>query len=172
MFTLLKAGSRLKESSTGLRPATAHLKPTKQGRSNSYVLRMLSAAGEDNQERNPSASCVKSLQDLVRDYIRDHLKEIHPETNLYYTVPQLGLPHLLQSYLLFYTLLKNDNVLQEDEKKFLFKTSEGDIESVLNLLEGGVDVNVQDENGMTGLMIASEAGQAEMVEKLINVGAR
>ena len=157
VFTLLKAGASLKETTTGLSSVTVHLKPAKLAGPNSYVLRMLSAAGMDNEEKNMSISYIKCLQDVVRDSMRDHLKEIHPETNLYYTVPQLGLPHLLQSYLLFYTLLKNDNILQEDEKEFLVKASDGDIKSVLNLLEAGVDVNIQDENGMTALMKASEA---------------
>ena len=51
------------------------------------------------------------------------------------------------------------------------KIKEGDIENVQHLINAGVDINVQDENDMTPLMIASVAGHKELVEQLIKSGA-
>ena len=166
--TLLKAGTHLNDTSTGLNPVTVHLMPREIGTPNSYILKMLSAAGAEDEEI--FTSYVKCLQELVRDSIRKYLKQIHPETNLYYTTPQLGLPHLLQSYLLFYTLLKNNSNLQENKKRFMSKILEGDDDSILRLIQAGVDVNIQNENGATALMTASEAGHVELIKELIIAG--
>ena len=75
---------------------------------------------------------------------------------------------IIQSYLLFNTLLQE---LSNDEKEFLLKVSENDIKNAKHRLKEGVDVNVQKENGMTGLMIASEAGYVELVEDILNARA-
>ena len=175
VFTLLKAGAHMNESSTGLSPVTAHLQPRKLAIPNSYILKMLSAASADDKETKTFTSYVKSLQDLVRDTIRKHLNEIHPETNLYYTVLQLGLPHLLQSYLLYYTLLKNNNILKGDEKNFmtaLMKTSEaGHVELVDKLIKTGPDKSIQDLLGDTALTLAVRTGQRECMEKLLKLRA-
>ena len=56
-------------------------------------------------------------------------------------------------------------------KKLLLKTTERDIESVQHLIATDVDLNIQDENGMTALMIASQNGDLELVEQFIKGGA-
>ena len=172
VYTLLKAGAHLNATSTGLSPVTAHLNPTKLARPNSYILKILSVAGAEIIETKTLISYyVDCLQNLARDKIRKHVKQIHPETNLYFTISKLYLPYLLQSFLLFYTLAQHNYILQEDEKEFLSNTAKGNVDSVSSLIEAGVDVNVQDENGITALMKASEGGHTELVEELIKAEA-
>ena len=45
------------------------------------------------------------LMSLCRSTIREHLLNIDPHTNLFISVPRLGLPSVLTNYLLFYTFL-------------------------------------------------------------------
>ena len=111
------------------------------------------------------------MKGLTRACIRRHLKQTHPESNLYHIVSQLGLPLIIQSSLLFDTIPKYYPDLNNDEREFLLKVSEGDIEKATELVKRGVDVNVQNDNGMTALMIASEAGHVEIIEELLEVGA-
>ena len=51
------------------------------------------------------------------------------------------------------------------------KIREGDTENFQHLINSGVDVNIQDENDKTPLMMASQAGHTELVEELIKSGA-
>ena len=74
----------------------------------------------------------------------------------------------MTSYLLLNCLQRDDELLNNSEQEILQKTSQGDVDSVLNLIESGVDVNVQDENGMTALMIASDAGYLTLIKELIS----
>ena len=135
-----------------------------------HILKMLGAAGMEFKEPKLFIS-EESLQDLARKSIRKHLKRIHQDENLYCTVPQLGLPPRLQSYLLFYTLQKTQTNRESKEKDLLLRAAKNDAEGVLSLLETGVDVNVQDENGMTALMLVSQNGQPNLVEKIATSGA-
>ena len=160
VYALLQAGAN---------PCMAHLSPKQFSKPNAHILKMMSAASADNEEREIIYD--GSLQELVRGCIRKHLTKIHPEQNLYFTVQQLGLPPMLQSYLLFYTLQIAHTNLRTDEKELLLKTSAGDIESVRNLIQAGVDLNVQNNKGMTALIIACEAGCVELTEELIKAGA-
>ena len=59
-----------------------------------------------------------SLKDLARKGIRKHLKQCHPEMNLYTTIPQLGLPQQLEAYLLFYTQQKVEIKMTKRRKRF------------------------------------------------------
>ena len=43
--TLLQVGAHLNDTSSGLNPASAHLKPTQLEKPNVHILQMLSAAG-------------------------------------------------------------------------------------------------------------------------------
>ena len=165
MFLLLQAGAQIKETSLDLNPCTVHLQPSYSDNPNYHILNMLSVAGANIGDAK-SFSLKHSLKSLTRNSIREHLKQIHPESNLYFAVPKLDLPSLLHSYLLFDTLSK-DHSLNNDEKEFLLKTSEGDGENVRNLIQTGVDVNTQDENGMTALMMTCTNGCLPLVEELI-----
>ena len=42
-----------------------------------------------------------TLQNLARKFIRNYLKVRYPNVNLFRVVPNVGLPKLLQGYLLF-----------------------------------------------------------------------
>ena len=97
--------------------------------------------------------------------------QTHPEKNLYFTVPQLGLPQLLQSSLLFYAVQNYHLVPSNEEQKFLQEIKEGNTENAQHFIQLGVDIHVQDENDMTPLMIASQSGQTKLVEQLIRAGA-
>ena len=46
---------------------------------------------------------------MCREAIRKHLIDVRPHINLFERVPWLGLPQLLQSYLLYDLELKEDN---------------------------------------------------------------
>ena len=54
---------------------------------------------------------------------------------------------------------------------FIRASRNRDLKTVTNLLERGVDINVQDDFGLTGLMWACHHGDINMVEFLIQQGA-
>ena len=168
-FMLLKAGAHLKNTRSGLNPSRAHLNLTNLKEPDFHIFKILLAAGADIEGMDANAS-NESLQDLARIYARQYLKQCYPESNLYSIVLQLSLPHHMKSYLLFYTLIGDGEELKAEEKDYLLKTSEGDVESVLCLMQARINVNVQDENGMSALMIASVAGNVHMLERLIRAG--
>ena len=103
VYILLLAGAHLHKTSSGLDPCTVHADKAKFTKTNPHILKMLSAGGANIVDKE-NFSSVKQLQNSSKDCIRGHLKQIHPEKNLYVTIPQLGLPTRLQSDLLFYTL--------------------------------------------------------------------
>ena len=72
-------------------------------------------------------------------------------------VPKLGLPKLLQKYLLF------SEILDEDDDVFK--------KCVDTLIRGGADVNIQDNSGATALMTAAGKDCDKCVEYLIRAGA-
>ena len=98
VFLLLKAGAHLNETSSGLKPSTAHLQLPYSEAPNVHILKMLSAAGEDTDNQETDTAGNINLKNLTRVSIRKHLKESHPETNLYHTVTKLSLPFIIQSY--------------------------------------------------------------------------
>ena len=61
--------------------------------------------------------------------------------------------------------------LTKDEESFLWASETGNIEKVKELLALGVDVNIQDEEGLTALMNASSWGHEEIVKELIKAKA-
>ena len=169
VYTLLREGAHLHKTTSGLNPCTVHLKSAEFKNPNPTVLKLLDAAG--SKENMREFSSVNLLQDCAQDFIREHLKQAQPKRNLYFTVPKLGLPQLLQSHLLFHAVQKYHLIPSSEEKEFFKKIEEGDTENTQHLINAGVDVNVQDESDMTGLMIASQAGHGELVEQLIKSGA-
>ena len=139
---LLQSGANLDEGNSDYNPCIAHLR---NKLSDKNILKMLVAAGANIQEIAMTIS-YQNLQDLVRQYIRKYLKDNFAGKNLYVTISKLGLPYQMQSYLLFYTLQNVKKYIKIDEKEFLQKTTEGDHGNIVNLIQAGVDVNVQDEN--------------------------
>ena len=170
VYRLLQAGAQLDDTYADFIPATAHLKLSTLMTSDTHILKMLMAAGTELKETR-LLECDDSLEGLARKSIRKYLKQFQPERNLYTTIPQLGLPQRLQAYLLFWTQQEIETNLKKDEKKLLFCTRDRDTNGVLSLIHKGVDVNVQDEKGMTPLMLASQAGHVDLVAKLIERGA-
>ena len=146
VFLLLKAGAHLNETSSGLNPCTAHLQPLHSVTPNIDILKMLSVANADLGDKDIDTDRNSSLKGLTRFCIRRYLKEIHPKINLYHIVSKLGLPFILQSYLLFDTIPKYYQDLNSDEREFLLKVSEGDFENASELIKSGVNVNVQNDN--------------------------
>ena len=69
-----------------------------------------------------------------------------------------------------------EEVISKEEAKKLGEklveaTKKCIMSDVINLIEAGADVNVQDEYGYTALMNASKKGHLEIVEKLLDAGA-
>ena len=150
VLILLKKGACLNTPSSGLNPCTAHLQPSYSD----LPIKMLSAAGAEDIDMDTENSSLKGLT-----------------SNLYHIISKLGLPFIIQSYLLFNTLPNYYKDLNNSEREFLLKVLEGDIRNSTHLVERGMDVNVQSDNGMTALMIASEAGHVELIEMLYWTGA-
>ena len=171
VYTLLREGAHLHETTSGLNPCTVHLTSEEFKNPNPTVLKLLDAGG--SKENLKVIYSVNHLEDCAENCIREHLKKIHPERNLYFTVPKLGLPKRLQSNLLFHTVQQSDLVpsIEEKAKEFLQKIKQIDTKDVQHLISAGMDVNVLDENDMSPLMIASQAGHKGLVEQLIEAKA-
>ena len=65
-----------------------------------------------------------SLKHLCREAIRKHLLELDPHSHLFGRVPKLGLPTLLNEYLLYDVTFENDdqncsNCEEEEEEEFI-----------------------------------------------------
>ena len=149
---LLLAGAHMHETKSGLNPNAVDLE---------------SPAGGDSFLDTGMFPSIKPLLNYTRDSIREILKENNPDENLYSTVLQLELPSKLKSYLLHHTLRNYNAILNNDEKILLLKTTQSDVETVQHLIATNLDLNVQDENGMTALMIASQNGNLELAEQFI-----
>ena len=211
------------EVAEGFDQQTIDLEPPEYQKPAFHILKMLLAAGAEIEE-SVLDLCFKSV---VRNYIREHLKKIHPKSNLYVTVKKLrSLPEILQSYLLFDTLLgKNKSPNMSNYVSNLFSlTLQGDKEMVKNLIRNRLDltpglrlksvvrnyigkhlkqvhpnsdlsdtvknlqilpkvlqsyllfqdfdVNAKNAKGMTPLMVAAEKGHVELIEELIQAGAK
>ena len=114
VYSLLQAGAKLNESNAEFNPITSHLKQTSPMKSDTHILNMLMAAGAELNETG-LLECDDSLQDLARKNIRNCLKKLHPEKNLYTTISQLGLPHRMKSYLLFNAIHQVERNLTKEE---------------------------------------------------------
>ena len=156
----------------GFNPQTIDLDPPEFQKPDFHILKMLLAAGAEVGGTDKFTPDL-GLQSIMRNYIREYLKKIHPRRNLYFSVKKLKLPEKIQSYLLFNTLsekkLKPD--ISEDVRNFFSQASRGNREMIQNTIRNGIDVNVKDENGMTLLMVAAQNGHLELCEMLIGSGA-
>ena len=56
-----------------------------------------------------------NLKHLCRETIRKHLLQLDPHENLFHRVPRLGLPALLQRYLLYNQTLDDDDQDQDND---------------------------------------------------------
>ena len=169
VYLLLLTGAHLHETKAGLNPCTVHTYTANFQKPNPEILKMLSAGGA-SVHTTDHIFLPKSLQEYTKDFIRETLKQTNKQ-NLYCTIPQLGLPCRIQSYLLHYTLQTSKHFLSNAEKNLFLKITERNVECVKSLMEEKVNINVQDENGMTPLMIASQNGDLELIEKLVTFGA-
>jgi len=61
--------------------------------------------------------------------------------------------------------------MEKIDEQLLLAAERGETKQVLNLLQHGAEINVQDEQGRTPIMRATYAHQAETVEALIRAGA-
>ena len=168
VYILLTKGAHLHDTKSGLNPCTVHLTSAEFKNPNPMVLKLLDAGGAKKNIKDLSS--INFLQSYAKDCIREHLKKVYPERSLYFMVPQLGLPERLQSSLLFDAAQNHHLVPNSEENKFLHEIKEGNIENVQHLINARVDVNVQDENDMTPLMIASQACHVKLIEQLIKSG--
>lgn len=57
------------------------------------------------------------------------------------------------------------------EQKLISAAAEGDREAVLELLEGGADIDATDNHGITAVMAATQKNEVETVKLLIDQGA-
>ena len=104
----LKLGAHVnKTNKFGLNALNAHLSSTKTDQLEEMIM-LLHAAGEMvNTKKNSVPECLQEkelemcLQHMCRQTIRKHLIFLNLRVNLFVRIPQLGLPSLLTSYLLY-----------------------------------------------------------------------
>ena len=169
----LKGGIISNEIEEGFNSQTMDLEPPEYQRPDFHILKMLLAAGAEIEETDMFTSEI-CLKIIVRNYIRDHLKKIHPKSNLYITIKKLtSLPKILQTYLLYDTQLGKNKFLEmtTDERELFSQTSEKEEPMIQRLICRGVDVNIKNEKGMTPLMVASQNGDDQLIKKLLDAGA-
>ena len=108
----VKLNARINVSDTSTIPLSYQIKPIYK---DNDALEMVFAAGEDYLYFNNIAPEIQrtmppeirdfhqdsTLQNLARKFIRNYLRVRYPNVNLFRVVPNVGLPKLLQSYLLF-----------------------------------------------------------------------
>ena len=122
--TLLSAGLKINlwdyKVSAGFRIGVEDRKyKLDEGYMRSNVLDLLFAAGEEDSKYEnfpdylPYSSDI-NLRRLCRKTIRKHLLELDRHTHLFGRVPKLGLPKLLQSYLLYYQTLDSESTDSDD----------------------------------------------------------
>ena len=75
---LLPAEAHLNKTRSGLSPITAHLKPKCLEEPNLQILKILTVAGANIEAAKTFIYDPTCLQDIARDFIRKHLKQIHP----------------------------------------------------------------------------------------------
>ena len=85
---------------------------------------LLFAAGEmlDDEELNEMLQDVLHLKDekmqlkhICREAIRKHLLDLDPHRHLFDRIPRLGLPEVMNQYLLHYASLDDDNDVTDDD---------------------------------------------------------
>ncbi len=84
-----------------------------------------------------------------------------------------GMDEGLYEFFKGYDYSKEDKLKDVEEnaikgEEFLYVCEKGYIELIDELIEAGVDIDIQDENGWTGLMYASINGHVEVIKRLID----
>ena len=103
---------------------------------------LLFAAGE---KIIPSVGCTNtvipeylqheqlSLKEKCREAIRKHLLDIDPHGNLFHRIPKIGLPSVLNEYVLFDMSIDNDNDDDgDDDDDSDFEDDDGDLDDDKN----------------------------------------
>ena len=82
------------------------------------IVTLLFAAGEFkiNITEKDDSPVVLSLKETCRREIRKHLIDINPQSHMFGRVPRLGLPTLLQSYLLYDQTLELEEETEMDKE--------------------------------------------------------
>ena len=81
IFLLLNTGTYLHDTN----PSTAHSQSSSTDVPDFHILKILKATGGKK-----ASTLENNLKSLARDCIREHLKQINPEKNLYVTVTHLA----------------------------------------------------------------------------------
>ena len=123
MKLLIKNGAEVNWYAEPIEHFSKHLFP-RNPKTLGKLYWILLAAGVDSRCLNllfPKSRFICPLEEemnlmyLCRKVIRKHLLQMSP-VNLYFRVPQLGLPTLMQDYLLFNVSLDDDSDTDDDEK--------------------------------------------------------
>ena len=122
MKLLIKNGAQVNWYAEPIGPFSKHLFPCNQ-KALGELYWLLLASGVDSRCLNllfPKSSLIypseeeMGLMYLCREVIRKHLLQMSP-VNLFFQVPQLGLPTLLQDYLLLNVALDDDDDNNTDD---------------------------------------------------------
>ena len=77
------------------------------------------------------------LKSVVRNYIREYLKNVQPKRNLFVTIMKLNLPEILKLYLLLNTMPEKNkgSNLRLNERSLFSNSLKGDLVSIRRLVD-------------------------------------
>ena len=134
---------------------------------------ILKAAGQGDEEQQQKKKTERQrdlcLKNLCHAFIRDHLKEVHHDMNLFQTVPLLPVPPQLQGFLT--TRYFANVAVSHSEKSLLQAAEQGHLASIAALLKQGVRRDQVNSEGNTAIMLAAQNGHTDCVLQLLKSGA-